>query len=441
MNGLMFISCIRFSLQLMFAESTFLIPFPKRKFFMGKVVAALGTYFVLLYGIYYGLVHISINEIVSQILFYVLAFFMSMIIMAVVFEVSKEQILFAGIGGYTVQHMAYCLVRITQYFVELDNADFLQNMWKYAIPYLLLPTILYFLKIRKYYEEGEFKKKDVRMTVLAFFAMFVVIVLSMVTRSRLAGVSNDFLQLLICNLYGFLSCALILTSLFYIPKENKLYHDQQMLEQIIRVMGEQQQLSKESVEIINRKCHDIKHQLNAIIGVENQEERKKYIKEIRNAISIYDAIYQTGNAPLDAILREKGFMCQEYQIKFSCMADGEALYFMDTLDIYALFGNAIDNAIESVMKEEDEEKRIISMQITRKGQMVYIHLDNYCKDEVQFEDGLPITNKNDKNYHGFGVKSIQHIAEKYDGELVLRQQKERFLLDILLPLPTENIQN
>lgn len=209
----------------------------------------------------------------------------------------------------------------------------------------------------------------------------------------------------------------------------------ELLEQVIRVMGEQQQLSRESMDIINRKCHDIKHQLRALMEMEDGVERRKYLEEIRGAMSIYDAVYQTGNAALDTVLREKALLCQEYEIKFSCMADGKALEFMDTLDVYALFGNALDNAVESVMREEDKEKRLINMRITKQMQILYIHLDNYCREPVRFEDGLPVTSKKDRENHGFGLRSIRHIAKKYDGEVVLKNQEERFILDLLLPIP------
>lgn len=431
MSGMSFISCIRFSLQLIFAEAIFLLPLTRRKNFVVRVTGSVAVYFLLLFGIYYALRSVPREIIVSQIVYYTIAFCMTLAGMAFCFEIEKEQILFAGIGGYTTQHLAYCIVRITLYLFP-EN---IPGVWRHALPYMIVPIVLYLWKIRKYYEEGQFRKKDARMDLLAVAAMAIVIVLSLIVRSENIVPGNDFLQLFLCNVYGLLCCILVLVILFYIPRENKLYHDQQVLEQMIHMMGEQQQLSKENVEIINRKCHDIKHQLNALMSMDNERERQQYVEEIRNAISIYDAIYRTGNAALDTILREKSFLCQEYSVKFSCMAEGEALNFMDTLDIYALFGNALDNAIESVIREEDEEKRIITLQITRKERLVYIHLDNYCKETIEFEDGLPVTSKQDKNYHGFGVKSIRHIAEKYDGEVVLRQQKERFLMDILLPEP------
>ena len=66
------------------------------------------------------------------------------------------------------------------------------------------------------------------------------------------------------------------------------------------------------------------------------------------------------------------------------MVDGKLLNFMNTTDVYALFGNLMDNAIESVIKEADEEKRIISVSIKIQNHGVHIHSENYCKDEICF---------------------------------------------------------
>lgn len=113
------------------------------------------------------------------------------------------------------------------------------------------------------------------------------------------------------------------------------------------------------------------------------------------------------------------------------MVDGSVLDFLSTTDVYALFGNLLDNAIESVMKEPDEEKRIISISVSCRNQGSYIHVENYCAEQVAFENGLPLTTKMDTAYHGFGVRSIKYIVDKYKGTLLMREDKNRFLVDIL----------
>lgn len=90
----------------------------------------------------------------------------------------------------------------------------------------------------------------------------------------------------------------------------------------------------------------------------------------------------------------------------------------------------MDNAIER-LKKEKVENRIVSLHIFRKEQHTVISLENYCSEPLQFKDGLPQTVKPDKLSHGFGMKSIRAIVEKYNGNLVVQQKDSFFYLQIL----------
>lgn len=429
MSNVAFISCIRFFTQLLITESAFVFFYPRKKYFGMRFLVSVLCSLLILFGVFSFLKTISGKRLWGQMLYYLSVFGMSLAVLKSCFDVSEKDILFAGIGGYTVQHLAFSVMMVLwhplhEYISRKMVFSFL--IW---IPCILFSFLIWRFGICRHRKELELKNKDVRMMALASVTLFITVVLSLLPKggSSFAG--------MVCRIYSTLCCVLILALLFYIPKENKLYHEREMLERMIQVMGEQQQLSKESVELINRKCHDIKHQLKGLMTLEDEDKRKQYVEEIREAISLYDAVYQTGNVALDFLLREKNFLFQEYEIKCSCVADGEALQFMDTLDIYALFGNALDNAVESVKKEKDVEKRIINIHIVKKQQILYICIENYCGEQIQFENELPISEKADKDYHGFGVKSICHIAEKYGGDAIFQKKQDRFQLDILLPIP------
>ena len=70
--------------------------------------------------------------------------------------------------------------------------------------------------------------------------------------------------------------------------------------------------------------------------------------------------------------------------------------------------------------------------------MVSIHVENYYddKEEIIFENGLPKTKK-DKNYHGFGMRSIKMICEKYGGSVLASAEDGIFNLDMIIPTPRE----
>ena len=195
-------------------------------------------------------------------------------------------------------------------------------------------------------------------------------------------------------------------------------------------------MARENIETINHKCHDLKHQLRALQQV-SADERGQYIEELERAISIYDKVTETGNEVVNTILSEKSLYCERRQIKLSCIVDASHLDFMSTLDIYAILGNALDNAIENVSKYNDAGKRVISLTIKTVGDFLSIQTNNYCEEEIEICDGLPVTTKRDKTHHGFGMKSMRHLAGKYGGSLAVSARDNVFTLQILLPMPKE----
>ncbi|HJB23633.1 ATP-binding protein [Jeotgalibaca ciconiae] len=107
---------------------------------------------------------------------------------------------------------------------------------------------------------------------------------------------------------------------------------------------------------------------------------------------------------------------------------------MDIMDLTSLFGNAIDNAIEHVQKIEDKDKRLITLKLTSKGKMAVLRVDNYCIDELDMVGDLPRTSKRDKENHGYGLKSIQYIAKKYNGNTTINLEDNWFTLSVVFPI-------
>ena len=116
------------------------------------------------------------------------------------------------------------------------------------------------------------------------------------------------------------------------------------------------------------------------------------------------------------------------------MADGAKLSFLSDGDLYCLFGNIIDNALEAVKSVSEKERRVINLVVKVKNGLLIVQQDNFFDGELEFEDGLPVTTKADKNYHGFGMRSIRMIVHKYDGELTTYVKDDIFHLNIIFGL-------
>ena len=129
-----------------------------------------------------------------------------------------------------------------------------------------------------------------------------------------------------------------------------------VLHQLWRQDRAQFESVKANMDVINMKCHDLKHILDRIEDKLTGEEAAS----LREAIQFYDANIKTGNEVLDVVLCEKAMTCQKSGISFSCMADGEKLDFLTPVQTYTLFGNIIDNAVEAV-KPLPLEERVISL--------------------------------------------------------------------------------
>ena len=202
--------------------------------------------------------------------------------------------------------------------------------------------------------------------------------------------------------------------------------------QLLKAREAQYEFSKENIEMIQKKSHDLKHQLRALERI-SDEERKEKIREARETIDFYDAVVKTGHEALDIILTEKSVFCQNRKIRLSCTIHTSHLDAMEVIDLYTLLGNALDNAIEGVERLPLEEQRVISLTIRDQGEMVYILLENYYDGEASFVDGLPVTRKGDAQDHGFGVKSMREIVLRYGGEFRIFTQGQVFSLEILIP--------
>ena len=158
-----------------------------------------------------------------------------------------------------------------------------------------------------------------------------------------------------------------------------------------------------------------------MLRAESGEKRNAVLDNMEQEIKAYEAQNDTGNKVLDTVLTGKSLTCRTKNIQLTCVADGTALDFMDVMDISNLFGNALDNAIESTDKITDPERRLI-------------HIENCFDGELKFEKGLPVTTKKDVLYHGFGVKSIQNAAAKYGGTATITTRDGWFELRVLIPL-------
>ncbi len=274
-----------------------------------------------------------------------------------------------------------------------------------------------------------------RQFLLALSLQIVFVLLygfEMAGISRLGPLGSVLVLVLQCY------CVTMLYFQYALFSRSAMRRELELLDHLWHKQEEQYRRAKELIAVVNQKCHDLKHQISAMRLMGTSEQREQYLREIEETVDAYDSMIHTGNEVLDTALNEKSLQCRQRRIQLSCIVDGQLLSFMDPVDMYAILGNAIDNAAEAVGCFPEEGRRAIDVLIYGERGFCIIQVSNALDRTLDFEDGLPRSTKPKDGYHGFGLKSIRSIARRYGGFLSVSAEGGRFTLKILIPLPAGN---
>jgi hypothetical protein len=363
------------------------------------------------------------------------------------FDESWWNILFCTIASFTVQHVAFTLYNtlITNLLLnQLLSYSVMNNPYSSEImttaqfpvvgiiAYLQMYFVVYWISYFCFADKIQ-KNEDLHINNHFFIAFSGTIILVDVYFNLVTIFRGDFSTYApyLEALYNLSTCIFAILLQFSQLSERQTEKELISIKTLWAERKNQYELTKKNIDIINIKCHDLKHQIHSL-GTSMRVDSKE-LDCIEKAVNIYDSSVKTGNEALDVILTEKALLYERHNIHLAIVADGKALNFMEPSDIYSLFGNAIDNAMEAVEKEEPS-KRNVSLIIKRKGSMVSVHLENYFSGQIEIENGIPKTTKADKEFHGIGFISMKEVVSKYGGIISLETKSHTFNLNFLFPL-------
>ena len=448
---LLFFSRPLFMLELLIGEYMFAHSLPRRKHFPLRVVCVL----LVCFGISFALPNVIDNKWYGWSLFIAL-FLVTLAALPIVYRCSFKNVLFCAIAGFTVQHIASEVFELFNLVAGLNGeivSDFYGNVagfggttssdpgpdksWLAATIYVniffLCYCAAYWLFARKAEKYGVMQLNSRTILGISVLFVFLNVVFSGVIIWVLPS-SADRISVGMLHIYNIISCILALVILFELPRRKSAENELFLVRQIQQREREQYVTAKENIELINIKCHDLKHQIrNASFG---QTANRRELAEIEKLIDIYDSAYQTSNEALNVILMEKSLVCKNNSIIFSCIIGADGLRFMSDTDIYSLFGNMIDNAIEAV-KHFEPGKRTIGLSVKNVKNFVVVNIYNRFEGDLSFENGLPLTTKQNRPFHGYGLKSIRNIVEKYNGNMRISTDNHVFSLTIVFLIPPE----
>lgn len=140
-------------------------------------------------------------------------------------------------------------------------------------------------------------------------------------------------------------------------------------------------------------------------------------------------------AALRAILSQTQIRCNTEQIQFNVDIQYADFSFIQFADLYAIFDNPLSNAIEACCKIQPGGERFINLSIFKKNNMVWIQISNPLVKPIIVKRGIIQTTKDDKDKHGYGIKSMKRAVSRYGGYTDIDYSAKEFLITIALPLP------
>jgi len=237
-----------------------------------------------------------------------------------------------------------------------------------------------------------------------------------------AGAAISMLFILLLSVFGVL--------IFYryqsIQKENSfLISRNQAYEQYYKDMSEFMDKNRQIV-------HDIKHHLLVLRGYEERGDTmglRQYLEEISEEYLGEEGGIYTGSRVADIVLNQKKSVAKRQGILFEFEEKSQLIFPLEEREICAFFGNLLDNALEACARMVDGEKWI-RVKIERQGKMLFIEVANSISEKPRQRNKEWISLKADRNIHGYGIKSVRRIVEKYEGTCSIEVKENAFYVNV-----------
>ena len=267
-------------------------------------------------------------------------------------------------------------------------------------------------------------------TLLSKFFVFVIILLFQSKKKSIAisNLSSKYLIQLsvilvidssaIKLVFVFANMLLILSNAItfeIIRVQNRLATSEYDLKLLKNNIDEQTRHYKElksSQEEIRQLRHNMRSVYIGTIAELKAGKTENAIEELQSNIDIIEKsskVIDTGHPSIDSIIENKLKRCDELNIHTNLSYQYKEAININEIEIAVIIGNILDNAIEACLKFEDIDREIWGS-LTVDHQNIIINIKNTAIDSNNLK-----TSKINKKDHGYGLKSISHIAKKYNG--------------------------
>ena len=256
-------------------------------------------------------------------------------------------------------------------------------------------------------------KEAFRSASVIIAAAFIAVVT--LSQQTILPIADDTL-----DMWTILSVVLMMSVLVF--NMNRQYEAEK---ELARLKTEQKELLERDYTALNKAYaanaklfHDFHNHiglLRQLLSHTKLEEAMQYLDELQIPVQEMTETVWTGDETVDYMINSKAAAAKERSVQYQAQVEFPRHTNLRSVDLCAILGNLLDNAIEAAGQVPEKEKRFVRLTIRRINQMLIIKVENSFSNPPVSRDGVLTTSKEKNGLHGWGLKSAQTAAEKYDG--------------------------
>lgn len=365
----------------------------------------------------------------------------------IVYMYIMEQI--SIIKSVSIALLYYSIAIVLDYLVMLiminifGSIDNVSNISETAGNAIIILSRAVFLLITILLRQYSLRKKVNRVDVsnrdcgkLLFFPVFTVAIVT-----ALGGTLMTTGDTKVADIYYIIAVAVVIMDIimFYLVRDiivnSYKLRENEVLKQQAAGQIELYRTVSENFDRQRRKTHEYKNQMLCIDSLaENGEydKLKSYVKSITGNLNRELDMIDTNNKIVNAVLNAKYQEAVDNNILMVFKINDLSEISISDEDIVQVLSNLLDNAIEAAM-QCDINHRLIKLKFTCEDAHTILSVSNTYKYQPEItEDGYMTTKTQDKEEHGFGLRNVMAVLDKYNARHVIRCERGEFFFAMML---------
>lgn len=356
---------------------------------------------------------------------YVLFFLLLGVMVCFCTEIGKKNALYCAVWALLAAQTAYEGWNLLEYFCGYWNVDLDVANAPVQLLQLVLGVgfyvLVYFFLARKLPYKGQYHIGPRQLTSAFLIGILFMVQAAVLDTGSVAHMPTSFVATVLIGQFYFLTLLYLQTELF---KKAAMQKEMNTLNLLYDRQRQQYQVARQNVQIINKRCHELRVQIANLRRLAPDAVPAQQLEEAETAARLYDASANTGNEVLDVVLTEKTLLCESRRVQLNAVADGSCLRSFEPGDLYALFANALDHAVEGAVRTQDPARRMIDLLVCVRQSFVVINVIGPAREP---EEAVTRT-------EAYELKVIRRIVLKYGGTLTTETQNGFFAIKIIFPL-------